>query len=272
MFKADPVQKANSSMYASAVVNSPDALEFYAKNGIVQPSTARILAAASKDAGIRNALQTATLGAGALAIGVTLPTALSWCLTNPVACNRVVIAGGEIAAGDALGPTGLAIGGIAAGKVGLKAVQSAEEANAAMRAIGKEAAWSAGTPVITVELKPGTRVQMVVTEEQYQSYRLTGQSPIGGWATFDDVASQAAARQDLALLSKFKPDVKYVIEYEVVKPLAADIGFVGKQTEQAGQSLRGGGTQAEFSWKGGVNRTDYLKMVGTPKLLPALSQ
>jgi filamentous hemagglutinin len=271
MFNADPIQKANASMYASAVVNSPDTLAFYAQNGITQPTVAQIQAAAAKDADARQILSNATVGAAGLAVAATLPPALSWCLSNPVACNRIVFAGGEIAAGDALGPTGLAIGAAAAGKAGLTAIKSAEEANAAMRAIGMKAAWSPGTAVISAELRAGTKVQMVVTEAQFKTYEKTGVLPMGGWATFDDVASQAAARQDLALLSQFKSDVKYVIEYEVIKPLKAEIGFVGKQTEPSGQLLRGGGTQAAFEWTPDMKRADYLKLVGVPKPLPNLS-
>ena len=275
IFKADPIQKTNPNMYASAVVNDPAALAFYAANGISQPSTVQILAATSKDAGIRNALNNATLGAGALAIAVTLPTALSYCLTNPIACNRLVIAGGEIAAGDALGPLGLGIGGVTAAQAGLKSIRSAEEVNAGWKALGKEMPWSPGTPVIAAELKPGTKVQMVVSEAELIDARIAGRLPIGGWATFDDVTSQAAARQNLALLGQFKSDVKYVIEYVVVKPIEANIGFVGKQTEASGQLLRGGFTQAEFNWAAipaGANRSQYLQVTGVPKLLPSLGQ
>jgi filamentous hemagglutinin len=210
-----------------------------------------------------------TWGAAGAAAALTVPPALSWCLGNPVACNRVVMAGGEIAAGDALGPAGLGVLGTASA---VKAVRSAEEVNAAMRATGMEAAWSPGTAVIRTELQAGTKVQMVITEAQYKAYRATGQVPIGGWATFDDVASQAAARQDLALLNQFKKDVNYVIEYEIAKPLVADIGFVGKQTEPAGQLLRGGATQVAFDWSGGVNRSEYLKIIGAPIQLPIVSR
>jgi len=118
---------------------------------------------------------------------------------------------------------------------------------------------------------------MVVTEEQAALYEKSkGQVvPIGGWATFDDVTSQAAARQDLALPNRYKPDVKYVIEFEVVKPLEANIGFIGKQTESSGQLYRGGSTQAEFSWDKlppNAKRQDYLKPTGEPKPLKALGK
>ncbi|WP_146187760.1 hemagglutinin repeat-containing protein [Limnohabitans sp. T6-5] len=276
MFYATPAQKADPSMYAQAVVSDPQALAFYAKQGLVQPSTANLLAAAQKDSKVRGALGTATAGAGALAVGVTMPAAASWCLSNPVACNRVVIAGGEIAAGDALGPTGLAIGGAGAAAAGLKSVRSADEVNAAMKAVGKDAAWSPGTAVINAELKPGTKVQMVVSEADLMEARAKNLGlPMGSWASFDDVASQAAARQDLALPQRYKSDVKYVIEYEVVKPLDANIGFIGKQNEPSGQLYRGGATQTEFLWSTlppGARRQDYLKPVGEPKPLSVLTK
>jgi filamentous hemagglutinin len=276
MFYATPAQKANPGMYAQAVVNDPQALAFYAKQGLVQPSTANLLAAAQKDKAIRDALTKDTWGAAALAVGVTLPPALSWCLSNPVGCNSALITGGEIAAGDALGPMGLAIGSVAAAKAGLKGMKSAEEANAVMRAAGSDPAWAPGTAVINAELKPGTKVQMVVSEaDLIKAQRQNSDLPMGTWATFDDVASQSGARQELALPQRYKSDVKYVIEYEVVKPLEANIGFVGKQNEPSGQLYRGGATQTEFLWAtlpSDARRRDYLKPIGEPKPLPTLTK
>ena len=270
MFYATPEQKINVGMYADLIITNPSLLAFYEKNGLIQPTRQSLIESVKKDTAIRDGATKSTLLVTGLAGATALPPILSFCLSNPVACNQIVIAGGEIAAGDALGPTGLAVGGIAASKLGLKSVQSADEANAIMRAAGKEAAWSSGTPVINAELKPGTAVQMVVTEKEYKEFILTGKLPIGGWATFDDVTSQAGARQNLALLNNFKEDVKYVINYEVVKPITADIGFVGRQNEVAGGVLSGGGTQAAFNWSSGMNRSDYLRIIGSPTPLPVL--
>lgn len=161
------------------------------------------------------------------------------------------------------------------GLAGVKAVKTAEELNVAMRSTGDIVAWSAGTPVINAELKPGTRVQMVVTKAQAQAY--TGsqgkQVPIGGWATFDDVITQTQARQQLAITNDFKKDVSYVIEYEVVKPIGGNIGFVGHQTNVHGGLQRGGGTQIQFDWSSipnGASRSDYLRPIDAPKVIPQL--
>lgn len=140
---------------------------FHDKNGIKIPTLQQATDATKRGNDIRDAAASGTLGAGALAAGTTLPPILSLCLSNPVACNQLAITGGEIAAGDALGPAGLAIGGVAAGKMGLKSMQSAEQANAKMIGDGMDAAWAKGTSVINAELKPGTKVQMVISEAQY---------------------------------------------------------------------------------------------------------
>lgn len=269
MFQATAAQKADANMYANQL---PQTAGFYEKNGIKIPTAQQAADATKRGNDIRDTATKATMGAAALAAGTSLPPILGLCLSNPVACNQLAIAGGEIAAGDALGPAGLAIGSVAAGKTGLKSMQSAEQANARMVTDGMDAAWAKGTSVINAELKPGTKVQMVLSEAQYQEYAASHftKPPIGGWATFDNVASQATAKQDLALLNKFKPDTKYVIELEVVKPITANIGFVGKLTEPTGQLLQGGRTQAAFDWSGIANRSEYLKPTGAPKPLPVL--
>ncbi|MBP0597387.1 hemagglutinin repeat-containing protein [Herbaspirillum sp. LeCh32-8] len=269
MFQATAAQKADVNMYANQL---PQTAAFYIKNGLQIPTAQQAADATKRSNDIRDTVGKATIGAAAVAAGTTLPPILSLCLSNPVVCNQLAITGGEIAAGDALGPASLAIGGVAAGKMGLKSVQSAEQANAKMIRDGMDAAWAKGTPVITADLTPGTRVRMVLSEVQYKEYEETKRLPIGGWATFDNVASQATAKQDLALLNKFKPDTKYVMELEVVKPITADIGYVGKMTEPTGQLLQGGRTQAAFDWSGITNRSEYLKLVAKPVLLPVLSK
>ena len=136
-------------------VSDPKALEFYGRNGLTQPTSKQVQASANTDGNIRSAIASATLGAAGVAVATAVPPALTWCLSNPVACNRAVIAGGEIAAGDALGPAGLGVLGTASA---VKAVRSAEEMNAAMKARGWEPAWSAGTPVIETTLQPARRL------------------------------------------------------------------------------------------------------------------
>src|SRR5690606_12577395 len=87
MFRAEPIQKANPMMYATEVTTDPAALAFYAKNGIAQPTQPQIQQAAAKDASARSTLRNATMGAAGAAVAVTVPPAISWCLSNPVACN-----------------------------------------------------------------------------------------------------------------------------------------------------------------------------------------
>jgi filamentous hemagglutinin len=286
MFKADPVQKATPNMYASAVVNDPNALSFYAKNSITQPTVAQIQTATAKDAKTRQTLTNATLGAAGLAAAVTLPPALSWCLMNPVACNRIVIAGGEIASGDALGPMGLAIGGVVAGKAGLNAVRSAEEVNAVARAAGWNPQWSLGTPVINAELKTGTKLNMIIDADTAKGISDAQRSGdfskvnLGGWATFDDVSSIAVdMRQRAANTGEFKPSSSgpfYVVELDVKKPVQANLGYAGEQLNKellpnrtlltTNSTLRGGASHAEFLIPRDM-RTTYLRPTSAPKEL-----
>lgn len=92
-------------------------------------------------------------------------------------------------------------------------------------------------------MKPGTIVQMVVDETTYLNYVNSGRTEMrfGGWATFDNVTSQAYARNQLAITNEFKKDVSYVIEVEITKPVQAQVGVVGKQTGSVG-----GGNQLNF--------------------------
>jgi filamentous hemagglutinin family protein len=274
MFRADPIQKANPMMYATQVVADPAALAFYAKNGITQPTAPQLQQAASKDASARSNLRTATMGAAGAAIAATVPPALSWCLSNPVACNRIAITGGEIAAGDAIGPTGLGVAGLAA----VKAVKSAEEVNAAMAAKGWSPAWSPATPVINGVIPTGTKVTMIVdkiTADAINEAVAKGDFSkvrLGGWATFDNVSSTAIdLRQKAAVTGEFKPSANgpfFAVELEVQKPLESNIGFAGAQINKEKLPdgtlinletvLRGGATQAEFLIPA-TERIQYLK-------------
>ena len=269
MFYATPEQKANSGMYIGQVVSDPKALEFYGKNGITQPTPQQVQASASKDASTRNMMSNATIGAAGATAAMVVPAALSWCLSNPVACNRIVIAGGEIAAGDALGPAGLGLIGTASA---VKAVRSEEEVNAAMRARGWEPAWSPGTPVIEATLQPGTRVNMVVDAKTALAITQGDAFTPGGWATFDNVSSVAIdMRQRAAITNQFKPlsdGPFYVVEMEVTHPINSNIGFVGRQTDTTGSMLRGGGTQMQFDGAiQGSDRNNFLKVISEPTVL-----
>lgn len=213
-----------------------------------------------------------------------MPPAISWRLSNPVACNRVAISGGEIAAGDAIGTAGLAVAGLAA----VEAVRSADQVNSAMAAMGWSPAWSPATPVIEGVIPAGTKVNMIVDASTAMAIdRAISQGGVdfskvrlGGWATFDDAASTANdSRQRAAVTGEFKPSTSgpfYVVELEVERPLESNIGFAGPQINKEklpdgslsnlGTLLRGGATQAEFLMPAS-ERIKYLKPVSMPKLL-----
>lgn len=124
-------------------------------------------------------------------------------------------------------------------------LRTAETVNATMKSIaGWEPAWKSGTVVADVILKPGSRVNMVVDETAWIA--LTSPVPkteraFGGWATYDNVASQAYARNQLAITPLMKENVGYVIEVEITRPIYAQVGVVGGQGAAVG-----GGNQLHF--------------------------
>lgn len=269
MFYATPEQRASTSMYASHIASDPKTLEFYGKNGITQPTPQQIQVSGSKDADVRSTAAKATVIAGSLALATAAPPTLTWCLSNPVACNRIAISGGEIIAGDALGPTALGVVGTASA---VKAVRSAEEVNALMKAHGWEPAWSPGTPVIEVLLQPGTKVNMIVDAKMADAIRKGDPIIPGGWGTFDSVSSVAGdMRQRAAITNQFKPVSDgpfYLIEMEVTQTIKSNIGFVGAQRETSSSLLRGGGTQIQFDEAiNGADRNLFLKVSSGPKIL-----
>ncbi|WP_390623059.1 hypothetical protein ACEQUB_p00783 (plasmid) [Ralstonia syzygii] len=280
MFRATATQKANADMYSNFLpqdrINN-----FYARNGLSQPTSKEVRQAANDDAKVRDTLGNMTVGAAGAALALTVPPALSWCLSNPVACNRIAITGGEIAGGDAL-PVGLGVAGLA----GVRAVKTAEEANAAMAAKGWSPAWSPATPVVEGTLQPGTKMQMIVDEataKQIKDVLDAGKSDfskvrLGGWATFDDVGSVAVdMRQRAAITGEFKPNSSgpfFVVEIQVQKALNSNVGFAGAQVSKEkladgsvttlNSILRGGASQAEFLIPP-AERTQYLRPVTPPK-------
>jgi filamentous hemagglutinin len=269
MFYATPQHRGTLGMYADKVVSDPKMQELIASNGITQPTSQQLETGLSRDAKVRSMIGNATKGAATAAVAVTAPSALTWCLANPVACNRIVIAGGEIAASEALGPVALGVVGTASA---VKAVRSADEVNAAMVARGWEPAWSPGTPVIEATLQPGTRVNMIVDGKAAEAIKDRRPFVPGGWATFDDISSNAVdMRQRLAITKQFKPTSDgpfYVVEMEIIRPVNSQIGFVGKQTEETARLLRGGGTQIQFDEAiKGIDRNSVLNPVAQPRLL-----
>ena len=140
--------------------------------------------------------------------------------------------------------------------------KSAEAVNATMKSVaGWEPAWMPGTQVADVTLKQGTRVSMVVTEADYNAIIAKGDtSKLGGWATYDNVTSQAYARNQLAITQGMKDNVGYVIEVEVTRPVYAQVGVVGSQ---GGAS--GGGNQLHFVVPSG-ERAGTFRVIGGKSL------
>ncbi len=119
-----------------------------------------------------------------------------------------------------------------------------------MRARGWEPGWSSATPVLNLDLQPGSYVNVVVDQKTAQAIKDGLPYTLGGWATFDDVDSVAVSmRQRMAISGGFK-DPKdgpfYVVRVEIIKPVQANIGFVGPQTDRGGGLLRGGGSQVQL--------------------------
>jgi hypothetical protein len=144
----------------------------------------------------------------------------------------------------------------------IKGFKSADELNNLMSAYNKVPAWKAGTQIAETTLRPGTRVQMVVDKVAYDALTKRGDMNfVGNWATFDDVTSQAFARDNLAITSEFKKDVGYVVELEIVKPVNAQIGVVGSQGVATG-----GANQLNFLFEQ-RNGGEFFKVTGQ-KVLP----
>lgn len=133
----------------------------------------------------------------------------------------------------------LALKGVQVGAI--HGFKSADELNSLMGVYKYAPAWKAGTQVAETTLQPGTRVRMVVSVDDYLRLQ-AGESRFGGWATFDNVPSQAYARNQLAITPDFKQNVGYVVEVEITRPIQAQVGIVGSQGGAAG----GGGNQLNF--------------------------
>ena len=151
----------------------------------------------------------------------------------------------------------------------IQSFKSADEVNSLMNAYSYAPAWKVGSTVIETTLTPGTRVQMVVSESDFLALTdPTGKANIsrsfGGWATFDSVPNQAYARNQLAITPAFKPNVGYVIEIEITKPIQAQVGLVGSQ----GGAAVGGGNQLNFLIPP-IDRSNTFKYVsGSGRALP----
>lgn len=90
-----------------------------------------------------------------------------------------------------------------------------------------------------------------------------------------DIPSVEFVRDNLAVKHFFKPDIGYVQEYEIIKPIEAVKGPIGPQLDlDLERVLKGGENQIEFKFPDVrdadgniikyVNRMDWLKPVGPP--------
>jgi hypothetical protein len=73
-------------------------------------------------------------------------------------------------------------------------------------------------------LQPGTRFQMALSSTQPDDRP-------GGFGTFDLIETVAEAREDLAVLQSWKPDIQRVTIYRVTQPLLVLVGPIGPQVD-----------------------------------------
>jgi hypothetical protein len=85
---------------------------------------------------------------------------------------------------------------------------------------------------------------MVVSQADYAKIMQGEMDFVGNWATFDNIPSQAFARNELAIIPSFKTDVGFVVELEIIKPLNSQVGIVGPQV-----GAIGGGNQLNFMFE-----------------------
>lgn len=157
----------------------------------------------------------------------------------------------------------LALKGVQVGAI--HGFKSADELNGLMGVYKYAPGWKAGTQVAETTLQPGTRVRMVVDERAFRSIEKgeTGRA-FGSWATFDNVPSQAYARNQLAITPEFKQNVGYVVEVEITRPIQAQIGVVGSQGGTAG----GGGNQLNFLMPRDDRSAVFKYVQGSGRVLP----
>jgi filamentous hemagglutinin len=112
LFYATPDQRADATMYLDSAASNAD---FYARNGLQQPTAAQLQAAAQRDANLRanigTATNTAAVASASLVLAGLAPTTLNWALANPVEASAAGIISAETAAAitsGAVNPTSLA--------------------------------------------------------------------------------------------------------------------------------------------------------------------
>jgi hypothetical protein len=134
--------------------------------------------------------------------------------------------------------------------------KSGYDVNAISEAWGNLPPWKADAGVITELVPPGMQYQMVVSEGQAKAL-LRGKPAFGGFATSENITTQAFARDKLVILDQFKDDVSRVVTVETT-------GW---------QKLNRGLTGPLENYGGGVNQVEFLngkklKLVNMPRILP----
>lgn len=89
-------------------------------------------------------------------------------------------------------------------------------------------------------LPRGARFQMVLSKDQPTDRP-------GGYGTFDNIATQFAARDYLAIRTDWKPTLSKIVIYEVTKPIPVNIGPIAAQVDpKTCRLLAGKWSQIEF--------------------------
>ena len=110
-------------------------------------------------------------------------------------------------------------------------------------------------PAVSV-LQPGTMFQMALSSTQPDNRP-------GGFGTFDFIENVAEAREDLAVLLAWKPDIQRVTIYRVTQPLLVLIGPIGPQVDPGTcQLLEGRFSQFQMLVPGD-DRMRYLAVVSS---------
>jgi hypothetical protein len=103
-------------------------------------------------------------------------------------------------------------------------------------------------------LPVGTRLQMAIGGAQ------TPDQP-GGFATFDNIASDADVRDGLAVIRAWKPAVDRVVIYETLRDMPVRIGPVGPQVDAGTCRLLSGRWSQVQMMVPAAERMAYLRVV-----------
>ncbi|MGC4060792.1 MAG: hypothetical protein QM749_08055 [Aquabacterium sp.] len=250
MFYATPDQKADATMYLDSAIKNAD---FYAKNGLKQPTLADLQVAAQRDAGIRANLGTATKTALAASATLNLvalaPTTLGWVLAHPVEASTAGIISAETAAAitsGAVTPTSLAPM-LSAG--GMKVVTTMGEAVS-----GQAAKATAGGYINAAKVcESGCAITGLSQSEQALVTQIQAGKDTGGQLT-EQLLESVASRTGSTVLAGGKYGGNNGFDL-VLKNADGTITVVmdGKQVLQSGAfslsaNSAGGNTQNSVAW------------------------